>query len=152
MSKEFWKFLLLGPLLFNITKVIYEIRSNQMGLRETLQAFNDRMDTVISGQATITGEFRDDFQRLNDKLANVPVPEDVSDVLASMDGNIGKLESGVSELQGLDQPNPSEAVWEPGTISTPEPVPDETTVASPGEPFSFDDDGNIVKDEPTPNE
>lgn len=105
-----------------------------MSLKETLQGFNDRLDTI-------TAELREDFDRLNEKISNTPVAEDVSEELASLDSKI-------TALSGLDQPDP-ETVPEEETPTPvePEPVPDETTAASPGEPFTLDEDGNVVSTE-----
>ena len=106
-----------------------------MTLKETLQGFNDRLDTL-------TAELRDDFDRLNEKIANTPVAEDVSAELASLDSKI-------SSLEGLDQPDPDEAGETVGAPvnPTPEPVPDVTTAESPGEPYTLDEDGNVVPEE-----
>ncbi|QGJ90054.1 hypothetical protein HWC80_gp013 [Mycobacterium phage Indlulamithi] len=133
-NRDILEFLLAGP-LFSIFKVLNRIRRDIVGLRETLQGYNDRLDRI-------TSELRDDFQRLRDQLANVSVPEDVSDVLASLDSKI-------SALEGLDQPDPAEPVETTtptgGVVLPPtSPEPDETTAASPGEPFTTDDSGNVV--------
>ena len=108
MDMKILEFLFAGP-LFSIYKVLNEIKGAIMGLKQDLQAYNDRLDTI-------TGELRSDFQALNDKLANTPAAEDVSEEMASLGQKI-------SNLEGLDQPNVSQLPADPGTGG-----------GSPGEP------------------
>ncbi len=92
------KFLILGPLL-SLFQSQKEIKGGIMGLREDLAAYNERLETLGV-------ELHSDFQRLNEALANVSVPEDVSDIMT-------KLGETITALESLDQPNPEP---EPETV------------------------------------
>lgn len=117
-----------------------------MGLKADLQQLNSDLNDV--------GDKLDaDLKRLEDKIANTPAAEDVSE-------EIGELRSTVSRLQGLDRPDP-EQVEEPpagpGTIVDPgvlNPPTDETTSESPGEPGGSNpvvpEDNSEPEPEPTP--
>lgn len=97
-----------------------------MGLKEQLTDYGNRIDTIAA-------ELRSDIERLQTALANAgSVPADVQAAADSLGAKISNLES-------LDVPNGDDAI-DTGTaggtsiLRPTEPVPDETTVNSPGEP------------------
>ena len=80
-----------------------------MGLRESLNEIDVRLGGAVDG-------LRTDVDMLKEKLANVPVPEDVSDVLESLDSKVALLES-------LDAETPVDTGGDTGPNPNPEPEP-----------------------------
>lgn len=125
MDRKMLEFLFIGP-LFSLFKVLNELRRDIMGLKEQLTDYGNRIDTIAA-------ELRSDIERLQTALANAgSVPADVQAAADSLGAKISNLES-------LDVPNGDDAI-DTGTaggtsiLRPTEPVPDETTVNSPGEP------------------
>lgn len=108
---NFVKFLFAGPLPF-ILQQNKEIKEIIVTLRQELTAYAQRIENI-------GGELRSDIQALKDALANVPVPDDVSDILA-------RIGVGLTNLESLDQPNipsPGEPLPEPEPETPVEPEP-----------------------------
>lgn len=71
-----------------------------MTLREELEKIDARLGTAVEG-------LRSDVDSLKAALANVAVPEDVSDVLSSLDHKVSLLE-GLDNETPEPQPEPTE--------------------------------------------
>jgi hypothetical protein len=130
MDRQFLEFLFVGP-LFSIFKLLNKIRREIVGLKDELRQLNTDLNSGLDNVAS-------DLTRLEEKIANTPAAEDVSEELAS-------LRSTVNRLQGLDIPDPEQAGdsgTDTGTTTTPgviippnvEPDPADVTTTSPGEP------------------
>lgn len=98
-----------------------------MGLKEQLTDYGNRIDSI-------TAELRSDIERLQEALQNAGQVD--PEVQAAADS----LGAKISSLESLDVPNGSgiDTGTAGGTsiLTPPEPVPDVTTVASPGEPIT----------------
>lgn len=134
MNKEMLEFLFVGP-LFSIFKQLNHIRRENRELMEAIMGLKDDLRQLNSDLTAGIDAVAADMDTLEQKLANTPAAEDVSDELASLRANVDRLKS-------LDIPDPdTSGTIDTGTnggtsIITPvEPVPDTTTVQSPGEPI-----------------
>lgn len=134
MDRELLEFIFAGP-LFSIFKQLNHIRREGRETREAIMGLKDDLRQLNADFSSGIDAVAADQQRLEEKLSNSPVAEDVSEELASLRAN-------VTRLQGLDLPDPEQVpdsgVQTPtggSVLTTPEPTPDTTTVQSPGEPI-----------------
>lgn len=129
------EFVFAGP-LFSIFKVLNQIRQEWRETRKAIMGLKDDLRQLNVDLAGALDNVSADLRRLEDKIANTPAAEDVSAELAA-------LRESVARAQGLDIPDPDTAGGiDTGTagagsvLTPPTPVPDTTTVQSPGEPIS----------------
>ena len=132
------EFLFVGP-LFSIFKALNELRKDIMGLADQLTAYGARVDAA-------TAELSSEFASLRDALANA------GQVDPAVQAAADSLGEKISALESLETPNHAgaENTGGPSVLPPVEPVPDETTVASPGEPISeLPDESQGSPGEPT---
>lgn len=135
MDRQMLEFVFAGP-LYSIFKVLNQIRHEWRETREAIMGLKDDLRQLNVDLKGALDNIASDQQRLEEKLSNSPVAEDVSEELAA-------LRSSVQRAQSLDVPDTESAgaidtgTAGGGSILVPPPaVPDVTTVQSPGEPIS----------------
>lgn len=133
--REMLEFVFAGP-LFSIFKVLNQIRNEWKETRKAIMGLKDDLRQLNVDLTGALDNIASDQQRLEEKLSNSPVAEDVSEELAALRTSVGRA-------RALDIPDTESAgAIDTGTagagsiLTPPTPVPDVTTVQSPGEPIS----------------